>query len=332
MQGLRNRLGSEAQVLAALALLIAYFSLSYPDLFATGSNLENMARQGSILLVVTIGQAFALLVGGFDLSIAANMAFASTISALQMADYGRSPAVAVVIGLAAGALVGLANGILIAALGITPFIATLGTLTFLEGYSNQLAGGASISGLPASFSAHWGGGGWGPIPSAVGLALIGMLVAWLVLSRARLGLYIYALGGSREACRLAGIRVVWIEIAAYTLTGLLAGLAGIMLSARVGIGQASLGSGYELLSIAAAVMGGVAIGGGAGRLFGVVLGVALFTVLGTGLNIAGVTEFVQQMITGLVLVAAVVLARFRGTRFSLRALVWRRTPAAQTTL
>jgi ribose transport system permease protein len=306
-------LGAEIQVLVVFALLIAFFMLVYPNSFATVSNLSNMSRQFSILLVVTIAQAFALLVGGFDLSVGANMAFASTVSAVAMVDYQLSVPISVAIGLAAGAVIGCVNGILIGALGVSPFIATLGTLTFLGGYANVLAHGASISGLPDSFVSAWGGGSWGVLPSSVGLGLIALVAGWVVLSRSRLGLHIYALGGSREASRLAGVRVVWVEIAAYTACGLLAALAGIMLSARVGIGQASLGDGYELLSIAAAVMGGVAIGGGSGRLLGVFLGGALFTVLSTGLNIASINQFVQEMITGCVLVAAVLLARSRGT-------------------
>jgi len=311
--------GAELQVLVGVVILAVVFSFAFPGSFATFGNVQNMATQASILLVITIAQTFALLVGGFDLSVGANMAFASTLGALAMTGYGTPAPLAALFAIGASAVVGLANGIMIGVLGISPFIATLATLTFLGGYSNVLAGGASIAGLPSDFIANWGGGSWGAVfPSAVGLAIIALVAAYVVLGRSRLGLYVFSLGGSREAARLGGIRVRAVEVAAYTICGGLAGLAGVMLSARVGIGQAGLGAEYDLMSIAAAVIGGVAIGGGAGRLSGVFLGVVLLTILSTGLNIASVNEFIQQMITGAVLVAAVLVARARGGRFSVR--------------
>ncbi|GGO94767.1 ABC transporter permease [Wenjunlia tyrosinilytica] len=300
--------GTEAQVFVVLAVLLLVFAVAYPSSFATAGNVVNVGRQAGILLVVAVAQMFALVVGGFDLSVAANMAFASTVSALAMTHH-HGVVVSAALGVASGAVVGLVNGIAISGFGVSPFVVTLGMLTFLGGFANQLAGGASIAGLPPSFIEYWGSGSWGVIPSAVGIAAVVMVLAWLVLSRLRIGLYIFAVGGGREACRLAGIRVVGVEIAAYTMCGTLAALAGLMLSARVGIGQAGLGQGYDLLSIAAAVIGGVAIGGGTGRLSGVLLGVVFFSVLTTGLNIAAVTEFAQQMIIGVVLVATVLLAR-----------------------
>lgn len=307
------RLGSyatELQLLAGLAVLYAVFALAYPSQFATGNNLKNMTQQGGVLLVVAVAQMFALVVGGFDISVGANMGFVSVVAALGMLHQGGLAA-GVAMGIAAGAAVGLVNGVLIAVLRITPFIATLAMLTFLGGLANHLSHGASEFGLPKSLS-YLGGGDWGPIPSALALALIVVTVAWVVLARLRLGLYIYAIGGSRETCRVAGVPVVWYEIATYTITGTLAGLAGVMLASRVGVGQANLGQGYELLSIATAVIGGAAIGGGAGRLTGVILGVALLTVLTTGLDIAGVAEFTQQMVIGAVLVAAVFFSGLRG--------------------
>jgi ribose/xylose/arabinose/galactoside ABC-type transport system permease subunit len=137
------------------------------------------------------------------------------------------------------------------------------------------------------------------------------VIAWFILNRTRAGLYIFSIGGSREACRLAGVPVIKYEILAYTCCGLFAGLAGVMLTARVAVGQANIGQGFDLLSIATAVIGGVAIGGGSGRLFGVVLGVLLLTILNTGLDIAGINTFYQQMVTGFVLVLAVLVAQMR---------------------
>jgi ribose/xylose/arabinose/galactoside ABC-type transport system permease subunit len=306
---------AELQLLIAVVAIAVIFSVLYPDTFATHRNLTNMAAVGGILLVVAIGQSIALLVGGFDLSVAANMGFVSIVASLHM-THGNSVASAIALGLLAGAAVGLVNGIMIAVLRITPFVATLATLTFLGGYANQLSGGQSVAGLPSSFSSFGGQTNWWGIPSAVGIAAIVIFIAWVLLRRTRLGLYIYAIGGSRETARVSGVPVARYEVAAYVLCGLFAGLAGLMLASRVTVGQDTLGNGYDLLSIATAVIGGVAIGGGVGRLSGVLLGVATLTVLTTGLDIAGLNEFVKQMVTGGLLVVAVLASQARGARLS----------------
>lgn len=299
---------AEVQILIALVVLVGYFTISQGAMFADLTNLDNMSREGSILLVVSIGQMFALVVGGFDLSVAATMGFASTISALLMQN-GAAPATAILAGLGCGAVIGAVNGVLIAYFKISPFVATLGMLTFLTGYANLLAGGQSVSGLDPVFTQYLGSGEWGVLPAGVGVAIIVLIVAWVITARMRFGLYLFAVGGSTEASKLAGVPVAAVQAGAYCLCGVLSALAGLLLSARVGIGQAALGLSYDLLSIAAAVIGGVVIGGGAGRLIGVVLGVSLFTVLTTGLDIGAVDEFTQQMITGAVLVLAVLLAQ-----------------------
>ncbi|HEY2700654.1 MAG TPA: ABC transporter permease [Pseudonocardiaceae bacterium] len=317
---------TELQIFVALVLLAGYFVLRQGSMFADLTNLDDMSRVGSILLVVSTGQMFALVVGGFDLSVAANMGFASTISALLMQG-GAAPIVSILAGVGSGALIGAINGILVVYLKISPFVATLGMLTFLTGCANLLAHGQSVSGLDPKFVAGLGTGRWGFLPAGLGVAIIVLIVAWLITARSRFGLYLFAVGGSTEASKLAGVRVASVQATAYCLCGALSALAGLMLSARVGIGQAALGTDYDLLSIAAAVIGGVAIGGGAGRLSGVVLGVCLFTVLTTGLDIGAVNEFTQQMITGGVLVLAVLLAQFQ----SKRGIRLNRTTSAETT-
>jgi ribose/xylose/arabinose/galactoside ABC-type transport system permease subunit len=183
-------------------------------------------------------------------------------------------------------------------------------LTFLKGLADQLGNGGSIIGLPPELAA-WGRSNWGPLPSATVLAALALVVAWFILERTRFGLHVFAIGGSREAARIAGLRVRTCEILAYVACGVFAALAGILLTSRVSIGQASLGRGYDLLSVATAVIGGVTIGGGVGRLSGVVAGAVLLTVLTTGLDIAGVNTFYQQMATGAVLVLAVTAANGR---------------------
>ena len=318
--GIPDRFGAwstELQIFLAIVILILIFATLFPDSFATYGTLMNMARVTGILLVVSIGQTFALVVGGFDISVGATMGLVSIVSSLLMVR-GLDVWAAVPAGILVGGTVGLVNGLGIAALRVTPFIMTLGMLTFAQGLANQLGNGGTITGLPRSLAA-FGRGNWLGVPSSACIGLLVLVTAWFLLQRCRAGLYIFALGGSRETTRIAGVPVVRYEVLAYTATGLLAGLGGVMLTSRVSVGQGSLGQGYELLSIATSVIGGVAIGGGVGRLTGVLLGVALITVLTTGLDIAGVNPFVQQMTTGVVLVGAVLVSKARGT--SLRSLL-----------
>jgi ribose transport system permease protein len=303
-----NRNSVQVQLLLAIAVVSASFGILFPDQFATFRNFENITRQGATLVVVAVGQTFALIVGGFDISVGSVMGLSSTVGALVMVEYGTTAGV--LAGLSAGLSAGMVNGLLIARLGVTPFVATLGMLAFARGLANQISDGASVSGFPESFR-FFGGGEWGPVPATVGIAAVVLAAAAITLYLSRFGLHLYGVGGSRDASALSGIRVRRVEFLAYTMCGLLAGVGGLMLASRVSVGQASLGTGFELMSIATAVIGGVAIGGGLGRLSGVVLGVVLLSVLSTGMNIAQVSEFIQQMVTGAVLVAAVLIDRLR---------------------
>jgi ribose transport system permease protein len=313
---------TELQLLLGVIALSAVYSHLYPASFPTLANVLEMSRVGGILFVAAMAQTFALIVGGFDISVAANMGFVSIVSALYMAE-GGSVVIGVILGLLGGTGVGLTNGILIGRLGVTPFVATLGSLTFLYGLSDQLSDGGSVAGLPTTLS--WlGRSDWGPIPSTVAIACIAFVLAWAILARSRAGLYIFSIGGSRETARVSGIPVLSYEVLAYTLCGFFTAIAGVMLTARVSVGQGSLGRGYELLSVATAVIGGVAIGGGVGRLSGVFLGVVLLTVLTTGLDIGGINQFVQQMVTGLVLIGAVLIARTRGAKAGALSKLFRR--------
>ena len=298
----------QVQLTIGIVFIAAVFTALYPDRFATWRNVENMARQGGTLAVVAIGQTFALVSGGFDISVAATMGLASTFGALAMLEYGVAAGVAA--GLGAGLAVGLLNGTLIARFRVTPFIATLGMLAIARGVANEVSDGRSVSGIPSSFE-WFGGGDWGPIPATVGMAIVVFVLASFILYRTRPGLYLYATGGSEKASRLSGVNVVGSELTAYVMCSLLAAVGGLMLASRVSVGQASLGQGFELMSIATAVIGGVAIGGGVGRLSGVILGVVLVSVLSTGMNIAQLTEFTQEIVTGVVLIGAVLIDRFR---------------------
>lgn len=318
MQGYRLSLrdwaskhSTELQLLVGLALLILIFSLIEPSIYPTVDNVRNIARQAGILLVVAIGQMFAITVGGFDLSVGANMGFTSVATAQALGAHGV--AAAIIIGLLVGAAIGLVNGLLIARLRVSPFVVTMAMLYFLTGYSNVRSAGASVIANDPAFK-WFGRNDWGFLPSTIGIGLIVLLLAVVFTGRTRIGLYVYGIGGSRETCRLAGIPVARYEAITYMITGMLAGAGGIMAASRVSVGQTGLGAGYELRSIAAAVIGGAVIGGGKGRLSGVFLGVALMTCLTVGLGVTGTSTFQQQMAIGVALVVAVLISQIRGGR------------------
>jgi ribose/xylose/arabinose/galactoside ABC-type transport system permease subunit len=304
---------TELQLLVGIAVLYGIFSALNPSVFATQQNAANMARIGGILLVVAVGQMFALVVGGFDLSVAVNMGFSATMMAYFLQLKSVPLEWAIVIGITIGAGVGLVNGFLIAVLRINPLITTLGMATALLGLGFYPNGSKPFFGFPQSFALNFGVGSWGPFPVTIAIGGIVVALVWLFFSRLKAGLYIYAIGGSRDMCRHSGVPVIRYEILAYTLCGLLAAVGGLMLGARIGVVNTDIGynSGYDLDSIATAVIGGALIGGGVGRISGVVLGVALLTVLRTGLDIQGVSDFPQKMVTGGVLVGAVLLAQLR---------------------
>lgn len=306
---------AELQILLAALVLGIFFAILYPDSFATSGTALNMARVAGILLVVAIAQSFALIVGGFDISVGATMGLTSVVAATLMVG-GAGIGWAILGGVLTGSAVGLVNGLGIAVFRVTPFVMTLGMLTAARGLADLIANGGTIVGLPREF-ALFGRSAWYGIPSAACIGAIVLVLSWIILQRTRAGLYIYSIGGSIETSRVAGVPIVRYQVLAYTLCGALSAVAGLMLTSRVSVSQGSLGQGYELLSVATAVIGGVLIGGGVGRLFGVVLGVALITVLTTGLDIAGVNPFVQQMVTGTVLVLAVLISNFRSGRISI---------------
>jgi ribose transport system permease protein len=307
---------AEIQIFIAIAILVIIFSYAFPDSFATTDTLLNMERVAGIMLVVSIGQSFALIVGGFDISVGSTMGLVSVICAMLM-KHGLNAGEAVALGVLAGSAVGLINGVGISILGVTPFVMTLGILTSVRGLADQLVNGRIITGFPHDF-ALYGRASWWGVPSAACIGAAVLVIAWFILQRTRAGLYIFSIGGSRETARVAGVFVELYEVLAYTLCGTMAGVGGVMLTSRVAVAQGTLGQGYELLSIATAVIGGVVIGGGVGRLTGVVFGVILITVLNTGLDIAGINPFVEQIVTGLVLISAVLLSKARS--LSLRTL------------
>ena len=286
----------------AIAILIAG---AIAPRFLSAANLHDLLSAMSVLGIVSIGQTVVILSGGIDLSVGMLMGLVTVLTNGVMKG---DPALAwpmAAFGVAIGLAVGLTNGVLLVVTRIEPLILTFGMLSILAGaifvYTDRTIGSA-----PDNF--RWiAEGSIGPFPVLFLLMAAAALIAGIVLSRTWFGRYVYAIGGSEEHARRAGIPVGRMKAAIYTISGLYAGLAGVGLAARIGSGYTLAGQGFELDSIVAVVLGGTSLAGGRGGVFGTIGAVLFLTILSNGLNLAGISPYSQQVVKGLVVVAAVVL-------------------------
>ncbi len=295
----------------ALALLVLGAGLALgTDTFLTTDNLLTVARQFSVYGIIAVGMTFVIIAGEIDLSVGALMALAGCLSARLAAESGWPVAPAVCAGLTASAGVGALNGWLAVALGIPSFIITLGTMSVIRGITYVVTDALPVGGLPDGYV--WLGSGevLGMTVPVVVMAVVA-LAGGVALARTSFGRMVYATGGNLEAARLAGVPTGRVRIAAFALTGLLAGLAGILTAGWVQVAQPVAGLGYELDVIAAVIIGGASFAGGQGTVLGTMLGATLMGVLRNGLILLGVTVHWQQVAIGGVIVLAVVLDRLR---------------------
>jgi ribose transport system permease protein len=302
-------LGVSSILIIVLLVLFALANRRFFDL----SNLVDVVRNASNLVIISVGQAIVLIVGGFDLSVGAVVALASVTGALAMA--ALKPAmpdhaylvVALGIGaaLVAGAAIGLINGLCVSLLKVSPFMVTLGSMLIAGGIALYSAGGTPIYGMPKEFTQDFAQLRWFGLPTNVYLAVAVVAVIWFMLRRTVFGRHLYAVGGNVEAARASGVRSTLCLILAYVLCGFLAALTGILLTARVGSGEGTLGEEYLLQSLAAAVIGGVSLRGGVGRIERVALSALLIAILANGMNLAKIDTRLQAMVIGVLLVAAV---------------------------
>jgi ribose transport system permease protein len=279
--------------------------------FLSPLNLTNILVQSSIMAVIAMGMTFVIVGGGFDLSVGSTVALSGCIAAMVMIKYGI--VLGVIAGVIAGAGVGLANGLVIAALRVNPFIATLGSMVLVRGVVYIITGGAPVSGedgLPGAFVA-FGSARLLGIHYLVWVPAILLVALSLLLSSTPYGRRIYATGGNKEAAYLSGVAVDRIVASTYIWCGALAGVAGVMLAARLQSGQPTAGEFYELTAIAAVVLGGASLHGGEGALYKSVIGVFIMIVLGNGLNLLNVDSYWQRVAVGAVIIAAAAADRLR---------------------
>ncbi len=298
------RLQQHGALIALIA--VAIFGATRYYAFPTPENLLNVLRQNSMLGLVALGMTFVILTGGIDLSVGAVLAVAGVVAA-NLADRGTQLAVAA--GVAAGALLGLTNGVVITKARIQPFIVTLAMLIAARGAALAATGEESVSVNRVASGFSWlGRGEIGPIPVPVLLFASAYVAGWVVLRYTHFGRYVYAIGDNAEASRLMGLKVDRTLIATYALSGALAGLAGVILAARLGAGQPVAGAGWELDAIAAVVVGGTLLTGGQGGVGSTLIGVLLLGVIFNLFNLEGtISPWWQWVLRGLFLLAVVVV-------------------------
>jgi inositol transport system permease protein len=303
-------------IIGILLLFVILLAVLTQGSFLQGQNLINVIRQVSAIAIIATGMTFVIIIKGIDLSVGSIVAVAAVVSS----SLAQTPEASVIMypglqlpvivsilsGLAVGAMLGLINGALVAGFNIAPFIATLGMMTSARGLALIYSGGRPISRLQPGFN-FIGQGDLLFIPVPIWILAIVAVAAHIVLNFTRFGRHTYALGGNEQAARVSGISLNKVKIAIFTLSGLLAGLAGMVLAARIGSGNPQLGTGIELDAITAAVIGGTSFNGGVGTIWGTIVGALIIGIINNGLDLMNVSPFMQQVVKGAIIVIAIII-------------------------
>jgi len=300
----------EYKSLIGLVVLIGIVGVLSPSFF-TVANLLNVLRQTSINGVIAAGMTFVILTGGIDLSVGSILGFSGAVAASCLAS-GQSMLVTIVLTLVIGSGVGLLNGIIIAKGKLQPFIVTLATMTILRGATLVFTDGKPISlgtGTSAIAFSKIGGGTILGIPTPVVIMIFAFAICYYILTQTKMGRYTYALGGNEEATKLSGLNADRIKMFVYTISGLLASVAAIIITSRLFSAQPNAGDGYELDAIAAVVLGGTKLAGGKGKITGTIIGALIIGVLSNALNLLNVSSYFQMIAKGVVILIAVLLDR-----------------------
>ncbi len=292
--------------LGMLGIFIAFTvlcSINGKD-FLTFNNVMNIINQASINAVIAIGASIIIITGGIDLSVGAVVGFVGILLGMCLSS-GMSMVVAIILCLAAGAVIGLCNGLLVSYGKVPAFIATLGTMMVARGLAQIINGGQAISGITMDLAVIMKTKFFGVLPIGVIYVVVFYGIMYFVLNYTKLGRSIYAIGGNEHAARLSGIKVKKVEVSVYIIGGVFAAFAGVMLLSRLLYADPSAGSSYEMDAIAAAVIGGISMSGGKGKIQNTVIGAIILATLTNGLQILNVPTYYQTVITGLVVITAV---------------------------
>ncbi|OYO51577.1 monosaccharide ABC transporter membrane protein (CUT2 family) [Lachnotalea glycerini] len=297
-----NQLKSKA-IWVVFAVLFIGFALANHR-FLSSSNLFTIARQVSMYGIASIGMTFVILIAGIDLSTGSIITIVNIVCAYLMVNSGFSMTAAVICALLMATMIGVINGFLVSSIGMPALIATFATQIIFEGAAYLLSGGTPVYGFDERFK-FIGQGYIGPIPVPVIIMIACFAIGSFILNKTYFGRYFYAVGGNEEAARLSGIRVGFIKYLIYALSGLFAGLAGIVMLSRTNSAQPTAGKGYEFDVITCVVLGGVSVSGGYGKMSNVVAGVLIIGILTNGMVLLNVSTYMQMVVKGLVLALAV---------------------------
>lgn len=309
----RRWITEDAGVLLALVLVAALFGALLGPSFFRGANLELMARQAAIVCVAALGMTMVIVAGGIDLSVGSVVALTTVVAALALRA-GAGPLAAAAAAVAAAALCGVLNGVLITAFRVVPFIVTLGTMLVVRGAAKGLADErrieAPITWLNTLLRTAEGGRGW-LLPSGIWLVIALAVLVAATLRYAQFGRHLFAIGSNERTARLCGIRVGRCQIVVYGLMGALAGVAGVLEFSRLSVGDPTVAVGLELDVIAAVIIGGGSLNGGKGTIVGTLAGAAIMAVIQVGCSQQGLPNWVQEIVTGGIIVCAVGVDQWR---------------------
>ena len=295
----RDNLG----IMIGLFVLCVIVAIANP-VFLSTNNLLNVLRQITTNLYLAMAMTMVIILGGIDLSVGSVVAVVGVVTTMSIAILGAPIAVAVIIGILLGMAFGAMNGVFAATTTIPPFIITLATMNIARGVAFILTEGAPVRVMSPEFN-FIGSGHIGPIPMPVIYLIVLIIVCVFIMNKTKLGRHIYAVGGNVEAARFSGINIKRVKMFAFTFSGFMAGCAGVVLASRMFSGQPTAGQGAELDAIAAVVLGGTSMRGGIGRIGGTIIGALVIGVLNNGLNLMGVSSFWQDVVKGIVILAAV---------------------------
>ncbi len=301
------------QILLTIVLIVLIIALSVAsEYFFTWINFRNILDQCSVYLILSLGMTFVIASGGIDLSVGSVAGMSGVIMAVLM-KAGMPVLPAVILGILSGIISGIANGAIVSMLKINPFITTLATMTITRGIALVLTGGVSIYGFAQSFK-WWGTGTIGPLNPPIVISLVFTAIAAVIMGRTLWGKYSLALGSNAEALRRSGVNIKGYRISIYAISGFCAAIAGLIMTARLNSAAPLAGSGYEMDAIAAVVLGGGSLNGGSGSIIGTFIACFTLSVLRNGLTILSIPTYYQQLITGVIILLAIIIAEVRNRR------------------
>ncbi len=311
LQWIKDNLG----IIVALFILCLFLSLNpvTKNSFLTTKNVFNVLRQISSNLFLACGMTMVIILGGIDLSVGSIIALSGCIAAGGVVRYNLPLPIALIMGLMVGLIAGMFNGAVISKTKIPAFIVTLATMNIAKGFAYVYTGGSPVRVVTKEWQ-FLGAGYIGSIPTPVIILLIVLIITGLIMNKTKIGRHIYAVGGNAQAAVFSGIRVAKVKFFVHAYSGLMAGLAGIILASRMYSGQPTAGEGAEMDAIAAVVVGGTSMAGGSGRIGGTIIGGLIIGVLNNGLNLLNVNSFWQYVVKGTVILLAVFIDYIKNRR------------------